>query len=304
MMDAGMSQKEQISEFPLLRYDTFKGWSDAVEEVAVESPLTINVNGSEFATVVCSPWELETMAVGFLCSEGVLRSPDDLADITVDPEQGIAAVTVEGYEDNVAGKLFLKRYINSCCGRSRASFYYSTDAMLCNRVEGGAKIDIEVALKLMDDLLNHSEMFRRTGGVHGGLLADRDRILCFHEDIGRNNVLDRIYGQCYLEGIDMGDKVVAFSGRISSEIALKMSKMGIPILVGHSAPTDLALSLADDLGITVMGFARSGRVNVYTHPERVLDVPAHNLIPLELNAGNRSMKQGGTNHDDDRQGDR
>ena len=254
-----------------VRFALDAGFSEIEDEVTAETPLTVYINGTEFATVVCSPWELRYMAVGFLCSEGIVRSRAALGDLAVDAEKGIVHAKVDGFEEGIAGKVFLKRYINSCCGRSRASFYYSTDAMLCKRVEGSARITPERALELMELVMNRSAMFKRTGGVHGGLIADANGVLSFHEDVGRNNVLDRIYGRCFLEGVDLSDKVVAFSGRVSSEIVLKMSKMGVPVLVSHAAPTNLGLELADDLGITVIAFARDGqRCTVYSHPERVL----------------------------------
>lgn len=251
------------------RFDIDRGWKDVNEEVTGESPLTVYINGSEFATVVCSPWEIEYMAVGFLCSEGILRRREALGDMTIDRAQGIVQVQVDGFEESTASKVFLKRYINSCCGRSRASFYYSTDAMLCKRVESSTTITPGRALELMDRTMSGSDVFKRTGGVHAGLVADANGVLSFHEDIGRNNVLDRIYGRCFLEGVDFSDKVVAFSGRVSSEIVLKMSKMGAPILVSHAAPSSLGLELAEDLGITVIAFVRDTRLTVYTHPERV-----------------------------------
>ena len=254
-----------------VRYEAGAGAHAVDEEVTAESPLTVYINGSEFATVVCSPWETEYMAVGFLCSEGIVRDRAALGDMTIDSEKGIVHVQVDGFEESLAGKVFLKRYINSCCGRSRASFYYSTDAMLCKRVESDARISPERALELMGLVVNRSAMFKRTGGVHGGLIAPAagGEVLSFHEDVGRNNVLDRIYGRCFLEGVDMADKAVAFSGRVSSEIVLKMSKMGAPILVSHAAPTNLGLELAEDLGITVVAFTREDRCTIYTHPERI-----------------------------------
>ena len=252
------------------RFEIARGWTDVDDEVTSEAPLTVYINGDEFATVVCSPWEIEYMAIGFLCSEGLLRSRDALGDLVIDRDRGTVHAQIAGFEENTAGKVFLKRYINSCCGRSRASFYYSTDAMLCKRVESDFAISPERALELMELVVNSSETFKRTGGVHGGLIADAQRVLSFHEDIGRNNVLDRIYGRCFLEGIGFSDKAIAFSGRVSSEIVLKMSKMGVPVLVSHAAPSSLGLELARDLGITVIAFARDGeRCTVYTHPERI-----------------------------------
>ena len=258
--------------FSAHRFDAVEGWTEVDDAVTSEAPLTVYVNGSEFATVVCSPWEIEYMAVGFLCSEGIVRRRDALGDLVIDRDKGIVQAQVEGFEESAASKLFLKRYINSCCGRSRASFYYSTDAMLCKRVESDASITPERALSLMDAVMSGSAEFRHTGGVHSGLVADASHVLSFHEDIGRNNVLDRIYGQCFLENVDLADKVIAFSGRVSSEIVLKMSKMGVPILISHAAPTSLGLELAEDLGITVIAFVRGSRLTVYTHPERVCAV--------------------------------
>ncbi len=255
------------------RWTSSDGWSMRDELVTSEKAVTVYINGSEFATIVCSPWDLDYMVIGFLRSEGILRGESKPDVPVIDYEKGTVHVTVEGYEESLAGKVFLKRYINSCCGRSRASFYYSTDAMLCRTVTSTARIEARTAVLLMNTLMRKSDVFRQTGGVHVALLAQGDRVLAFHEDIGRNNVLDRIMGQCLLDGIDPDGKTVAFSGRISSEIVLKISKMRIPILIARSAPTDLALELADELGITIMGFTRGNRLNLYTHVERMEGLP-------------------------------
>lgn len=235
-----------------------------------ESALTIYVNGEELATVVCSPTYLEYMAVGFLCSEGVLRRPEDLKRIEIDEEQGTARVETAGQTNKLAEKVFLKRYITPCCGRSRASFYFATDAILCRPVTADLKITAATVRSLAASLEQSSQLFQRTGGVHNAALASGESLLIFQEDIGRHNALDKIMGQCFLEGIPQDDKSIVFSGRVSSEIILKIVKMGIPVLISRSAPTDLALALADDLGVTVVGFAREHRCNIYTHPERII----------------------------------
>lgn len=89
------------------------------------------------------------------------------------------------------------------------------------------------------------------------------------EDIGRHNAVDKIFGYCFLNNIELKDKIMVFSGRVSTEILIKVARMGIPILVSRSAPTDLAINMADELGVTVVGFTRGERMNVYTHPERI-----------------------------------
>ncbi|MGD0153959.1 MAG: formate dehydrogenase accessory sulfurtransferase FdhD [Thermacetogeniaceae bacterium] len=240
------------------------------EDIVVrEAALTVNVNDKELATLVCSPVDLKYMAVGFLCAEGILIKRDDLRQITIDEEQGMAWVETR-HQENLGEKVFLKRYITPCCGRARASFYFAADALLCKPVTASLQVPLAVILALAEQLQQRSHLFQRTGGVHGAALAQGGEILIFREDIGRHNTLDKIYGQCFLEEIPREDKIIVFSGRVSSEILLKVAKMGVPVLISRSAPTDLALQLADDLGVTVVGFARGNRCNLYAHPERIL----------------------------------
>lgn len=241
------------------------------EDVIVEEKaLTLYVNEEEIATVVCSPWDLKYISYGFLFSEGILKNIEDVEDFDLDEKKGQAFMEIRGFEENPSGKLFLKRYVNACCGRSRASFYYSNDALLAKTVVSDVSIEDDQVFRLMEELEEQAVLFKETGGVHSAALTDGHEILSFHQDIGRHNTLDRILGQAQLEKTPLEDKMILFSGRVASEIVLKISKMGIPILVSRSAPSSLALDLAEDLGITVIGFARENRFSVYTHPERVV----------------------------------
>lgn len=126
-------------------------------------------------------------------------------------------------------------------------------------------------LTLMDHLQEESQHFKKTGGVHNAALATKNQLLKIRTDIGRHNTLDKLYGYMITEQIPAHDKVIVFSGRISSEVLLKISKMGIGMLISTSAPTNLALQLATDLRITTVGFARGTSLNVYTCPERITD---------------------------------
>jgi FdhD protein len=131
--------------------------------------------------------------------------------------------------------------------------------------------DISYYMELLD---SQSTLFRQTGGVHGGALIAEGRIGSLAFDIGRHNVLDKLYGQALEKGEDLSRQIIVFSGRIASEILIKTGKMGCPIIAGVSAPTNLALELAQKLGITVIGFVRQNRMNVYTHPERIVSETA------------------------------
>lgn len=239
------------------------------EQVVVEKALTIYLNDEEFVTVVCSPGQEKELVTGLLCSEGIINKLDQLKKLSIDTKEGLVWVETSG--KSVLGEaMFLKRYITSCCGKGRSSFYFANDARLTQNIDSSLKITSQEVSHYIKLLEEKSVLFHQTGGVHGGALAAGGQLEYCAFDIGRHNVLDKLYGYAFTKEMDLSQKVIAFSGRISSEIVIKTGKMGCPILIGVSAPTDLALTLALELGITVIGFARQNDMNIYTHSERVL----------------------------------
>lgn len=261
------------SRRPAYRVADGKGlWAE--DEVASEYALTILVNGRELATVVCTPSHMEELVLGFLTAEGVLRPGEPPEDLYLVPEEGLAVVDAPAREGALEQEMFGKRYVGSCCGKSRTGFYFWNDARTARPVESDLRLGLDECFRLMESLQEASPLFARTGGVHNAALATRDRLEAVRTDIGRHNTLDKLYGWALRRGAPLGERVVVFSGRISSEVLLKVAKMGCPILLSKSAPTDLALGMAGELGITTAGFLRPGRGNVYTHPERIEDIPA------------------------------
>ncbi len=123
----------------------------------------------------------------------------------------------------------------------------------------------------MKEFQRRSDLYRTTGGVHSAALCDSEKILVFSEDVGRHNAVDKIFGRCLLEDIPTDDRMVVTSGRISSEILLKVARRRIPLIASKSAPTDLGVKLANDLGITLLGFVRGKRMNVYANRWRIHD---------------------------------
>ncbi|MBE3571026.1 MAG: formate dehydrogenase accessory sulfurtransferase FdhD, partial [Bacillales bacterium] len=163
--------------------------------------------------------------------------------------------------------------ITSCCGVSRQGFVFVNDALTAKKMKDiRVKLSIDDCFRLMNAMQQSAETFRETGGVHNAALCDVHQILLSRMDIGRHNALDKIYGHCLKHSIPIGDKIIVFSGRISSEILLKVAKIGCEVILSKSAPTELALQLAEDLGITAVGFIRNHSLNVYTHPERIIDL--------------------------------
>ena len=246
---------------------TETGSSSIEDIVAKESPLTIVLNNRELVTLLCSPVNLKYLAVGFLSSEGLLQSKDEIRRITVDDRRGVVRVETEGNEEPAGDALF-KRFITSGCGRG-ASFYNAVDAQGQRKVESRVKISTLEVLALVKEFQQRSQLYRATGGVHSAALSDTKNIVVFGEDIGRHNAVDKIFGECLLNDIATDDRIVITSGRVSSEIVLKIARRNVPIIVSKSAPTDLGVRLADNLGVTLVGFVRGKRMNVYTHAGRI-----------------------------------
>lgn len=261
-----------IRSRPVLKYDDGL-FIEEMDEIAEEFPLTIVLNGDEWATMVCTPSDLRELVVGFLASEGVIRRYEEIDELSIDESKGFAYIQINGLQAQRTEKVS-KRFIGSCCGKSR-QFYFHNDMLTAKTVMSQTQLSAKEALRLMENLHEFSGQFQRTGGMHNAAISGRDGTVQFYQDIGRHNALDKLYGYCLIHRIQVKDKVIAFSGRISSEVLLKVSKMGIGILLSKSAPTDLALELAEDLGITAIGFIRGSRMNVYTHPERIAEAAVH-----------------------------
>lgn len=241
------------------------------DSIVNETPVTLMINGEEFATVVCSPVQLEELVIGFLAAEGLIRSYNEIRKLIVNESQGFINIEIKNFKGAEAADM-TKRFIGSCCGKSR-QFYFKNDVKTARTIMHSPEVTIKQCMKLMSGLKNASKTFDKTGGVHNAALCLPDSIIETATDIGRHNTLDKLYGHMLKNNLRGQDYIVAFSGRISSEVILKVSKMGIGILLSKSAPTDLALKLADDLNITAAGFIRNQKMNIYTHPER-LTLPA------------------------------
>ncbi|MEE8598798.1 MAG: formate dehydrogenase accessory sulfurtransferase FdhD [Dehalococcoidales bacterium] len=256
-----------IEKFPIVRV-TEQGMSQGEDITTMEFALTIILNNQELVTLLCSPADLKYLAIGFLVSEGLLNSKDEIKKIVVDDQRGV--VRVETEEDKgLASQLLFKRLITSGCGRG-ASFYSAADAKNQARVESQIVISAPQVFALVKEFQHRSQVYKATGGVHSAALCDTKNIILFSEDIGRHNAIDKIFGECMLTDLPTEDRLIITSGRISSEILFKVAKRNIPILISKSAPTNLGVKLAADFGITLIGFARGKRMNVYTDSWRVI----------------------------------
>lgn len=247
---------------------TKEGKQDTEDLVTRELPLKIILNNREIVTLLCSPMDLKYLAIGFLSSEGLLKSKDEVKKIVVDDRKGVVHVEAEEDKERVSEPLS-QRLIASGGGRG-TSFYSNVDAQGQVKVASQFRISAAQVLALVKRFQRHSQIFRITGGVHSAALCDTKCILVFSEDIGRHNAIDKVFGKCIVNNISTDGRLIITSGRVSSEIVLKVVKRNIPVLVSRSAPTNLGVRLAGNLGVTLVGFVRGERMNVYTAGWRIV----------------------------------
>jgi len=243
-----------------IRKHTDGSFEDMEDLVALEKKVRISVNGKEIIALYCTPHMVKELVVGLLMTEGIIRGnwcADRMSilfgdEILVDvPAEG--EVVTEG-----------KTITSGCVGG--VTFEKKIDAEM---ITDPFTIDRNSLRYIFSDFQARSELYKLTGCIHSAALSDGRVILCFAEDIGRHNAVDKVIGYALLENIPFSGKILLASGRISSEISSKCSRWGIPILATRTAPTNLAVEIAEKRGITVVGFMRGNRFNVYTHPERI-----------------------------------
>ena len=268
MMEKNKIIEDQMTEeLEVIGY-TKGSFNKASAKLIKEIPLTIYLNDREIVTLLCACGNFKELAVGFLNSEGMLKSRDELESVRVDEERGLVEVFTLGATP-LSEKLFMKRVIPSGCGKG-SSFYNVMDSLKCKKIDSELQISPRQIQGLMRDLHGRSDLYKSTRGVHNSALARPDEIMIFREDIGRHNAVDKINGECFLRGIPLNDKILLTTGRITSEILIKTGKMGIPILVSRSASTDLAVSMANEIGVTAVGYVRGGSFTIYSHPTRIV----------------------------------
>lgn len=234
--------------------------------VSEEVPFTIEVNGKELSTLLCSPSDLEDLVAGFLFTSGLIDDIASLKDIIIDRQQWKASVQVD--PDGFPEDMVFKRIYTSGCGKG-VIFHNPMDLMEHRVLDDGFTIGSEQIISMMKFFLNISEEHRLTRGVHSSAAATSIEIINFRDDIGRHNSVDKIIGDALKKNISLEDKMILTSGRISSEIISKALRCGFPVLISAGAPTDQAVKLAKSINLTLIGLARGRAMNIYTGEQRI-----------------------------------
>ena len=242
-----MSNTPSITKCEVLLADLKRGCTRRlVDEVAVETSLAVYINGRKYSVLSASPTEIRELIMGYLMTEGLIRRIDEISKLEV----------FEGRVD-----VHLRRARRS---RGDPSNPHGDEA---SPVRFSSKAIVDV----IEDLNSLAEIHRRTGGVHAAALADESgSIQAISEDISRYSAVDKAVGKAALRGLNMRRLLLALTGRVSSGIAIKAASMGIPVIASMSAPTDLGVKVSSERGITLIGFACRDRLNIYSHPERII----------------------------------
>ena len=244
------------------RFSTDK-WEKAATAVPREMALTIFIDGVELVTILCTPVKLTPLVLGFLYSEGIIAGTDDVASMRVCEDDSLADVKLSkpGFQPPE------RRTLGTGCGAG-VTFTPERQAVSSNLV-----MSPEAVISLMKQLNEQAELHKYSGGVHTSALGDTDKLLVVAEDIGRHNTLDKIMGECLIKELPTRDGLLLTTGRISSEMLSKAAAMETPVVVSRSSPTDRSISLARELGITLVGYVRGNRLSVYTHERRIEGAP-------------------------------
>jgi FdhD protein len=235
------------------------------DEIAVEEPLEIRVGGQPIAVTMRTPGHDEELALGFLRSEGI-------AAVSARPAADLAANVIEVEVEGEVDFEHLSRnfYTSSSCGVCGKGALEAV-AVEAPRVESELVVPGELVAVLPDRLREAQPTFAATGGLHAtGLFDSSGALLVVREDVGRHNAMDKVVGWAFgKEFLPLSDKMLCVSGRLSFELVQKAAVAGCPVVVAVGAPSTLAVDLARDRGVTLCGFVRGGRVNVYSEPQRI-----------------------------------
>ncbi|MDP9295122.1 MAG: formate dehydrogenase accessory sulfurtransferase FdhD [Actinomycetota bacterium] len=252
--------------------------SERADRLATEEPMEIRAGGpgheaEAVAVTMRTPGGDFELAVGFLFTEG-LTGPGDVEKVSYcelpPEEQQFNVVTVRLTRPFDAGALKRNFYATSSCGICGKAALDDVEVH-CAPVASGSVVAAETISGLPDKLREGQRVFEQTGGLHAaGLFTPEGELLSLREDVGRHNAVDKLVGEALLAGqLPLSDHILQVSGRVSFEIVQKAAVAGVPIVAAVSAPSSLAVEAAERFGMTVVGFVRDGRLNVYSHPERI-----------------------------------
>jgi FdhD protein len=258
-----------MQQVEITKYDLTTRTSKKIKDyVAEETPLHMFVNKTHWATILCTPAKLKEMAVGNLLSEGIIKTTAEIAEITL--KENTCTVKLKpdiNAEDRVKISRLHTRVIPSACGSSEPYQYTGKTP----KVTSNLTVNAQTVFNCVNQLNFKAEVFRQTGGVHAAAIYTADgTLIALAEDVGRHNAVDKAIGTAALKQTNFGECFLASTGRLSGDVAFKAAKVGLPIIASLAAALSSGIEVAKAANLTLAGFVRGKRMNIYTCKERIL----------------------------------
>jgi FdhD protein len=260
-----------VLQVNIIKLDLSTGTSQEITDyVAEEKPLYLFVNKIFWATILCSPSSLRELAVGHFLSEGILKSADEIEEVVLKEPESTCYIKLKpgiNVEDRVRLSRLHARVIPSACG-SGSPYQYTGKIP---EVKSNLKVKAEVIFDGVNQLNFKAEGFRRTGGLHvAAIWKANGKLIALAEDVGRHNAVDKVIGMAALNKVDFGGCFLALSGRMSGDVVFKAAKVGLPIIASLAAALSSGIVTAKAAELTLAGFVRGKRINIYTCAERIV----------------------------------
>ena len=251
---------------------------NARDTVLIESSIDLIVNNMALVNIICLPNDLKELAVGFLYSIGIVDKKDDIKDLYVDEQENKVIIKLNDYVNLDPRSLQMNpisRVVDVSCGISSAWRDYIKSALKENenplKIENNFKVDQNIIFSSIIQMQEETTLFKETGGCHGAAMFTLDgKLLSAKEDIGRHNAIDKVIGDIILKNQNFTDKFLTSTGRLTADSVLKAARAKIPILASLSAAIESGIRIAFAYGITLIGFVRGSKMNIYTHPKRII----------------------------------
>lgn len=260
-----------VKQVNIIRFDMSTGKSQKiVDYIAEEKPFYLLINTTFWATILCSPTDLKELAVGHFLSEGIIKSTEEIEEVILKQSESTCYVKLKteiNVEDRVKISRLHARIIHSACGESPD--YQNSGKIL--KIKSALNVKAQIVFDSVKQLNFKAEGYRRTGGFHVAAIYKADgQLVALAEDVGRHNAVDKVIGMAALNNVDFGECFLALSGRMSGDVAFKAANVGLPIIASLSAALSSGIAMAESADLTLAGFVRGKRINIYTCPERIV----------------------------------
>jgi FdhD protein len=242
-------------------------WDKQTSEVVTEMPVSLTINGEVWLIFMCTPVELDALAIGFLFNEGLINSRGEIASLHVCAN----LENVDVWLNHSLEKPQHWQRTSGCTGGvTRGDAPGIPQQENLNSLASSEQITPDTVCNLIIQLFEAQNLYRKSGGIHTSALSDGNQLRVVAEDIGRHNTIDKISGRCLLENIKLERQIILTTGRLSSEMLQKSARLGASIVISRTSPSSLSIKMASDWGITMIGYSHRDRFRVYTHLERII----------------------------------